>query len=182
MRRVEVRGAILYVQRSRGWSLLLFAAFSGSLVAASSFGMIRDLAFKGVAMIAGLVLGGAAILLAFRARVFVIRSRDRTLQVVTRLFPGITRKQAHPLDSVRAVLETVTDQVGEKTQQFWIEVDERPCWILGSDFPAPSGEKEARQVAQDLGTPLRLVHRSLKPGRSSMEDEIPHGKKPRNLP
>ncbi len=143
--------------------LLLFGAISGSLIAAASSGVIHDLAFKTSAMTSGIVLGAAAILLAFRTRVFAIRSRDRTLEVITRLLPGIIRKESHPLGSTRAVLETVVNRWGRRVQHFRIEIDGGPSWILGSGYPGDTAEKPARQLAQDLGTTLTLISRNRPP-------------------
>src|SRR5438094_730940 len=134
MRRIEIRGAVLYVERSRGWSLLLFGAFSGSLIAASASGVIHDRAFKSAAVTCGIALGVAAILLAFKARVFVIRLRDRRFEVVTRFLPGITRKEDYALASTRAVLKTVKDRLGRRYQHVLLEVHNGPTWMLGPEY------------------------------------------------
>jgi len=161
MKRLEIRDAILYVERWRGWSLLLFGAFCFSLIAAASFGVIHDLAFKAILVIVGLVLGGVAILLAFRARIFVIQASAGTLQVITRVLPGMTRRETHPLSSARAVLETVRNRFGRITQNFWIEIKDGHGWVIGGTYSAHSGERPARQLAQDLRASLCEVNRNL---------------------
>ena len=154
MQRVEIRGAILYVERSRGWSLLLFGVISGSLIAASASGAVHDRLFKAATMSGGITLGVAAILLAFKARVFVIRLLDRRLEIVTRIFPGFNRKESYALAATRAVLKTRTLRTQRRMQQVWLEVRNGPSWTLGPDYLESSGEKPAEQLAKDLGSTL----------------------------
>jgi hypothetical protein len=166
MKRIPEVDRTIYLERHLAWSLIVLCSSVACLLIVEIPEFRSSSDSKWILLAFGMLLGGYAIFLLGKKRVFIIDKPERILQVIEgNLFRKPTRLVV-PLQKlrVRLVRSTVRhfgssglDYARGIPQTLWIDVDgEKPLLFIKGEL-GPFGPEAARQLAMDMNRPFIIM-------------------------